>query len=324
MKFSLPALLLAMAFTAQSQVTTLQLASDVWPPFTNMAGEKAVALDLVREALTRTGVKMNAKIMNFSDVMTGIEENAFDGSAALWKNEQRMEYLLFSAPYLNNQLILVSRKGNEVHAASLAELEGKRVAIVGTYAYGILSDDNEGARLIEGRSDQENLEKLLRGDVDYMLVDALLIQYLMTYQREELSQYLEVGSQPLFQRSLHFALRKDYPNALEIMAKFNKEVIKMMADGTYNRILELNWIRTDIDGDGKVELVLYGNQAGTSAPKSSYDIYFQDSGTTASTEGQRYYVDGNIYRDWNSVPTSYKVSPRQDEVQDVTILKFRF
>ena len=35
-----------------------------------------------------------------------------------------------------------------------------------------------------------------------------------------------------------------------IISDFNRNIQSMMADGSYNEILELNWIKTDVDGDG--------------------------------------------------------------------------
>ena len=59
----------------------------------------------------------------------------FDGSAAAWKDAEREKALLFSQPYLENRLMLVARRGGDVSAATVADLKGKRVAIVEGYAY---------------------------------------------------------------------------------------------------------------------------------------------------------------------------------------------
>ncbi len=92
--------------------------------------------------------------------------------------------------------------------------------------------------------------------IDYMLVDALLIQYMLKYQVNDVTAYLEIGSKPLLIKSLHFVLRKDIKDSDEIITHFNEEIQKMIADGTYHNILKLNWINADIDGDGLDEVVL--------------------------------------------------------------------
>src|SRR5688572_18809187 len=127
-------LLFATTFTiGQNKLT---LASDVWPPFTDVTGKHAFAIDLVREALARTKVDVKLEIRDFMDVIAGIKNKSYDGSAALWYSEDRAKTILFSEPYLENRLILVGEKGTDVSAKNFAELKGKRIAVVETYAYG--------------------------------------------------------------------------------------------------------------------------------------------------------------------------------------------
>ncbi len=54
----------------------------------------------------------------------------------------------------------------------------------------------EGISFISGTNDQENLERQLSGKIDYMLCDDLLIQYLLKYQVNDISEYLEIGNTP--------------------------------------------------------------------------------------------------------------------------------
>ena len=286
-----------------SQNQNINLASDIWPPFSNVEGEKGFALELVKEALERGGFQMELTIAGFDPVMEGIISGTFQGSPTLWKTEDRENYLLYSEPYLENRLILVGRKGSDVSAKSLSELKDKRIAIISGYAYGSSVYTNLDAVLIPGKSDQGNLEKLLTFKTDYMLVDELLISYLLTYQLNDVSRFLEIGKEAFMIQPLHFAILKNIPNAQKIIDDFNSNINEMMSDGTYNKILELNWIQSDIDGDGILELVLHGDSAGRNAPASYYKLMTE----TAMTEGnERYYINGEIYNGWEVVPAKYK------------------
>ena len=73
MKKILFTVLIILSCFAYSQNDVLKLASDVWPPFTDISGEKAFAMDLVKEALARTGVKVEFDILDFEDVIIGID-----------------------------------------------------------------------------------------------------------------------------------------------------------------------------------------------------------------------------------------------------------
>lgn len=322
MKLFLLLMFLGVGFNTTAQQTKLHLASDIWPPFTNENEKHSFAIDLVKGALIRMEMSMKNDILKFEEVVNGIKNGAYDGSAALWRSQEREKILHFSDPYLQNQLILVGRKGSDVSAASFSDLQGKRVGVVGTYAYGEAVENANRVNFIPGKNDQENLEKLIKYEVDYMLVDALLIQYLVLYQQEDMLKYLAIGTKPLITRSLHFALRKDIPQSAQIIKRFNTEILKMVADGSYNRILKLNWIRADVNGDGKMELVLNGDRAGTIAPTSSYNVYLDNPSTNV---GHGYYVAGNFYQTWENIPQKYKVAPmKSEDLSKIGMLSFRF
>lgn len=286
-----------------SQTAELKLASDIWPPFTNVEGEKSFALDLVNEALSRIGIQTTTEILKFDDVIAGIDAGNFDGSGALWLSAERQRKYLFSSPYLQNQLILVGRKGSDVSASSLSDLTGKRIGIVENYAYGEDILSSKSIILVKGKNDQQNLERLLSENIDFMLVDALLIQYMLKFQLNDVTEFLEIAKDALIVKSLHFAIRKGTPDAKSIISSFDEEIKKMIADGTYHKILELNWIRADVDGDGKYEFVLDGKQAGIEAPQYTYEV-FQSQPDTGQNE--RYYIDGKLYDNWEEVPVQYK------------------
>jgi len=305
MKQTIFLVILLISIGAFSQKHELKLASDIWPPFTDVEGEKALAMDLVREALTRTGVKVEFEILDFNDVISRIDAGTFDGSAALWLSEEREKKYLFSEAYLQNQLVVVGRKGSDVSAASFADFTDKKIGVVEAYAYGVDKNSNQ-FELISGSSDQQNLERLLSEQIDYMLVDALLIQYLLKYQVNDVTEYLEIGKNPIIVKSLHFAIRREIDGAEDIIARFNEEIRIMIAEGAYNRILELNWIRADMDGDGEMELILDGNAAGTTPPEYTYNVNTGQTMVKKTNDPERYYINGKFYNSWDQVPQEFK------------------
>jgi len=295
-------LLAILPFNGNSQTTDLKLAADIWPPFTDVETEKSIATDLVNEALNRINIKSSVELLEFKEVLASINSGDYDGSPALWINEERKKNFVFSDPYLHNQLIVVGRKGADVNATTINDFKGKKVGVVENYAYDINAGD---VIFVSGESDQQNLSRLLSNQIDYMLVDAILIQYLLKYQLNDVSEFLEIGSDALLVKSLHFALGKDVDRAEEIISQFNTEIIDMISDGTYNKILELNWIHADMDGDGELELILHGNEAGSNAPEQVYGLQAQ-SMASDSNNPHRYYIDGKIYSGWDNVPQQYK------------------
>jgi ABC-type amino acid transport substrate-binding protein len=302
-----------------SQSGSLSLASDVWPPFTDVPANASFAMDIVDTALQRINIDVEYNILNFGNVMTGISRGDYDGSAALWYTPEREGRLVFSDPYLENQLILVGQKGADVSPVSFSELSGLRIGVVKNYAYGEELTNADGIALIYGDSDQQNLEKLLSGNVDYILVDAILIQYLLKYQVNDVSELLAIGQVPIIGKTLHFALSRKFEDADLVIERFNAEITTMIEDGTYNEILGLNWVQADVDGDGIMELVLKGEAAGTAAPERVYSIYGSDQYNNTN----RYYIEGETYDGWNNIPDRYKKDAMQGSGPDPNKVGFK-
>jgi len=297
---------------ALGQNTEVKLGADIWPPFTDVSENTSILTVLVQEALYRRNINSDIEFDKWKDVMNKIDGGELDGSPALWESPERMEKYFFSKPYLYSQLVLVGRKGSDVGATSFKDLEGKKIGIVQDYAYGDF-EGRDKVELIDGKGNQNNLEKLLSGDIEYMLVDALIIQYMLKYQLNDVTAHLAIGQRPLMTKSLHLGLRKNVENAESILREFDEEIAEMIADGTFNEILELNWIQADVDGDGVVELVLGVDLAGTSAPQNIYGLMMDES-YRQKNEPKQYYVDGKLYESWDDIPKSYKLDLPKDDI----------
>ncbi len=286
-----------------AQTDTLKLSFDVWPPFTNVQDEKSLAIDIVETALNRVHIPSTYLVGDFETVLEGIFDGSYDGSPALWKSEEREQELLFSDPYLENQLIIVGRKGASVAFTSISELEHKRIGLVRDYAYGDSLTEIVDLQIEYGTNDQDNLVNLLSDKVDYILVDALLIQYLLKYELNDVSAMLEFSNKPLIVKPLHLAIRKNLSDAAHVIEQFNAEIKKMINEGLYNELLGLGCVRADIDGDGTLEIVLNCDAAGTEPPEYTYDVFSSDAANT-----DQFYIAGNYYNSWEEVPDKYKIS----------------
>ena len=307
-------LLIACALTAGSlctaqadeatSATPVQLASDVWPPFTNHFGQPRIATELVHLALTKSGYQPASEILDSWTVPADLKADKYDGCAAMWKSEEREAYLLFSKPYLESRIHLAGKKGSDVNTTDLSQLKGKRLALVKGYAYGELVDSLQGVEIIYGKDDVTNLKMLISDEADYTLVDDLLIQYALKEHTEKCDEFLDFGEQSLQTNPIHFAVRKNLPGAEDMIKKFDQTIRLMQADGTYNRVLRLNSIAIDIDGDGQKELVLADVNLGLEALSSGYEVY-TTSGTTLP-EKKRYSIRDTIYNGWDEVPDDYR------------------
>jgi polar amino acid transport system substrate-binding protein len=309
---------------ASRQPAPLNLVSTAWPPFTNAQGLPRFALDLVEDALGRAGLTTKTTIVNASQYTSWLLSDQFDGSGAAWMDSARERALVFSQPYLENRLVLVGRRGADVSAKRLAELAGKRVAIVEGYSYGD-AIDLTGPVFVRSGSEEDSLTQLLKAAVDYTLMDELVVHYIVGAYPDESRTRLQIGSTPLMTRALHLAISRRRADADSIVARFNAELRGMMADRTYHRVLHVDWIRADVDGDGIPEFVPRNDRIGPVEPQQIYTLFSPPDSEPAKAGTPRFYVGGNIYRDWASVPESYKdINPRYPDPRrsEASIFKF--
>ena len=118
-----------------------------------------------------------------------------------------------------------------------------------------------------------------------------------------------MGSTPLITRPLHFAIRRSRPGAEALVSRFNSTLQRLVADGTYHRLLHVDWIRADVDGDGRKELVARSDKAGAKPPARTYDLFATPpSEPSTPSKEPRFYVGGSIYESWAAVPENYKLS----------------
>lgn len=321
---------------ATARATQLNLASTKWLPFTGAEGEPRVALTLTEYALERAGYRSTTTFVPDGQLTPKLQHGEYDGSAALWKSEERERFLLYSKAYLENRLVLLARKGTDVSAKSLEQLKGKTVALVDGYAYGDAVDSATETRFVRGASTHDNLQALLAGKVDYVLLEDLVVAYLFEQQAKQATARLDAGKEPLVTRTLHFAVRKALPDAQQIIDRFNDAIAGMVGDGSYNRALQLTWIRADIDGDGQDELIPGGNQLGSAPPERSYALFSPTTVAAATAtvspasvptapaasgsrlepnqKAMRFYIGGKYYDTWQEVPEKLRGEPEPNYV----------
>ena len=130
-------------------------------------------------------------------------------------------------------------------------------------------------------------------------------------------------------RPLYFAVTRSRGDAESIVSRFNAQLRGMIADRTYHRLLHVDWIRADINGDGVAEYVPLNDRTGRTEPEHVYTLFSSPevASKSASTTSEKpgFFVGGNIYRDWASVPDSYKIDDaRHPDPRRSTATLFRF
>ena len=83
----------------------------------------------------------------------------------------------------------------------------------------------------------------------------------------------------------------------------------MIADGTYNTVLRVSWIRADVNGDGIPEYVGSKKTSPKTLPdpstnNTSYTVFYAEPGAPTTGRSATYNIDGKTYNNWGDAATT--------------------
>lgn len=280
------------------------MAFDDWPPFTGKDGRPRVAVNLLTSAMERLGHKVDIMTLRPGEFPRVFTDPVIDLSPALWYDKGREAQVYFSDPIFENRLVLVGLTGSGATHAGLAELEGKTLGVVSGYAYGEELAATT-ATLVPGRSDEENIRKMLKGEIDLVLTSELLLTYASRRHAEAFKDRVEIGERALITKQIHFAVKRTVPEAKSLVKDLNREIQRMIDDGSYYEILGINRVVKDINGDGKPEILLMGDPANTLNPEEIYRG-FGESDVVDADMDQWFMVEGKFYKTLEEIPAAQR------------------
>ena len=232
----------------------LLLSNDAWPPFIIEGGEQGTAEMLVCQALERSGWPCSVEVRDWETVLNLARIGSIDGIAAAWRDPERETYLLFSEPYLANRIVPVVNNKKPVVIKSVADLSGLRVALVKDYAYGKeITAMASNFEVIQVKNSRDAIQYVRDGKADTALVDELVARNELD---ESTKEDLTIMDTVLAFRDLHFAVSRQHPLAPVIIDDFQRAYKLMLADGTVNEILKVDWLATDFGQSGRLNVVL--------------------------------------------------------------------
>lgn len=234
------AALAASAAMAGNTGAAIKLTANQWAPFTgsDLPGH-GVATEIVVTALERAGYKVEVEFMPWSRALTQAYHGLSDGVVGIWPTRQRRQRLLLSDSYMDNALYLLYLRPEFGQRINNDTLAGMRIGVGRDYDY---SDSFlERHRLLMEPVDriQQNLLKLQVGRIDMMLEDKYAVQYMVSRFPDTYRSMppLLSSAAPVLKLPLHFGIRRDHPQASEIIAAFNLQLKAMKKDGALGAIL---------------------------------------------------------------------------------------
>jgi len=213
-----------------------------WPPFDyNEFGKpKGLAIDYIKLLAKKAGLQIEfIHGPSWDELLQLFEQKQIDIIPALYKNQQRQSFTLFTTPYYKGKLG-VYEYHTDTFTPHTPKLLNKRVGIQKNHgAIPIITAQLPGIKLIEIVSPETLVKMLGTQKLDAIIGNPLLFDHFAKenqISQLHLSHYIEMSSAEQLKTSLHVGVRNDYPLLHQILNK----AIQTVSTGEMSE-LEKRW-----------------------------------------------------------------------------------
>lgn len=215
---------------------TLRLAGNIWPPYTDRhLYADGLSVDLIRTALGRAGYQVDYFEVPWERAVLGLKNGTYDMLNA-WPAAKRFSYARSTRPFLTNRMRWVKRRVSDIHYDGLDSLIPYRIALSRGYGYDeVMQNDS---RLNKGYAANfvQAANMLLARRVDLTLEDERTALFHFNRELERVSDALEFLPGEFRVLDLSLMVRNGHPQQAEIIEAFNREILAMIKDGSYEAI----------------------------------------------------------------------------------------
>lgn len=229
-------LLMLLLISTSAAADTLRLAGNIWPPYTDQSlPEGGLSVEIIRTALGRAGYRVEYVEVPWARALLGLRNGTYDMLNG-WHSATRLAYLRSSRPFLANRMRWIERHDHGLSYHGLDSLLGHAIVLSRGYAY--TDELRNDARLSTEYS--ENFLQAARmvsaGRADLTLEDERTALFHFNRELEDVSAGLRFVPGEFTRLNLSLVVRNSHPQQAAIIAAFNREIEKMVEDGSYAAI----------------------------------------------------------------------------------------
>ncbi len=231
-------LLLCSFFYLTVQAQEITVVANIWPPYVdNALPDGGLAMKIVKTAFQRAGYTANVKIEKWEKALAGSKLGVYDVVGAVWKSDSRKKKLLYSQPYLKNNIIFVANANSKFDYNKLSDLHGLVVGILTDYAYD--KKFMKDPLILKFRANRltQNLIAVQNGQLDLAVADKRLALYELKHFMGDNQKNFRFLANNLTTRNIYIAAPIVNKESKTIIEKFNQGLAAIKKDGTYQKIL---------------------------------------------------------------------------------------
>jgi PAS domain S-box-containing protein len=228
-----------------AQHPDLRLGVDpAWPPFEFFDITRVysgIASDYVRFLNQKLNINMvPVQDLSWSQVMEKARAGEIDILPCVLKTPERSKFLRFTKPYLSFPMVILTRE-DAAFISGVQDFEDNKVAVVRGYAtQELLEQDYPDRKFYLANNLEEALKALSKGKIDAYVGNLASITY--TTQKLGLTN-LKVATSSPYKFELAFAVRKDWPQLVNILNKSLESLPDSKRAEIHNRWISVRFER---------------------------------------------------------------------------------
>lgn len=233
------ALLATSVWARAADGTTIRISNGEWPPF---MGEKiphhGFVSRIVSEAFRLEGVEVEYEFYPWARAYHLARNGAVEASIGWYRTAEREQEFLFSEPVFVESQVFFFLKDKPLQWSRLEDLRGQSIGATLGYTYGKEFEQLENSKLLDVQrtgSDFQNLQKLLAGRVQAVVLSRAVGIRLVQTLRSEQAQRIAFDSRPINSGPLHVIFPKSAARSAEWLIQFNRGLKKLKATGAVDR-----------------------------------------------------------------------------------------
>lgn len=225
-----------------------------WQPFEYFSKEgryQGLASSYVNLFNRTLDINMQPKEnLSWAQVIENARAGKIDVLPCVVDTPQRREYLLFTRPYLDFPMVIMSRRGSDV-IDGIDDVLEQAIGVVDGYAtFDLLSKNYPQLTFKKYKTLEQGLESLSTGEVSYFVDNLASISH--TIEHTGLAN-LKVAARTPYSFKLGIGVRKDWPQLVSILDKTLQQVPAEVRDDILQQ-----WITIEFEAPWNVRNILIG------------------------------------------------------------------
>jgi len=222
-------------------IQTVKIAADDRPPYYSleMPNNGPIA-EIITQAFKRVGYEVKIDFLPWRKVLEKVKTGKYDAGFAAYYSEQRSKEYLFSEPIgIYSPESFLKKKSLEVSFKKWEDLNSYRIGITRGYVYDDADFDNATfLNKIESNSEKNNIENLIKGRLDIVVIDKSAALYLIDKIFKDNKKDLDFLDFANKKNDLHLLISKRFEISGQLKRDFDYGLRQIKKDGTSERILK--------------------------------------------------------------------------------------